>query len=109
MILKSIAKKYPDVVSSKCCENKCSLVVSKRGDIIILKGECVSKEKPAKRVCDCLIFQNNSVALVELKSGSIDVGKVKEKLESMEEMRGSMKKMLESGEARPIKISEYLA
>ncbi len=82
MILKSIAKKYPDAVSSKCCENKCSLVVSKRGDIIILKGERVSKEKPAKRVCDCLIFQNNSVALVELKSGSIDVGKVKEKLEN---------------------------
>jgi len=29
--------------------------------------------------------------------------------ESMEEMRGSMKKMLEGVEARPIKISEYLA
>jgi len=28
--------------------------------------------------------------------------------ENTEEMRGSMKKMLESGEARPIKISEYL-
>ncbi len=28
--------------------------------------------------------------------------------ESMDEMRGSMKKMLESGEARPVKISEYL-
>jgi len=28
--------------------------------------------------------------------------------ESMEEMRGSMKKMLESCEARPIKISGYI-
>jgi hypothetical protein len=79
-VLKRIAKEYHHAVTKECSDAGCKLKLSDLKDYVVLKGEAVFKDQP---VCDCIIFVNNAISLVgvvELKSKTVDVSKVRQQL-----------------------------
>lgn len=78
MILQKIESKYATAKIS-CCNEKCKLRIGRKHNFIMLKGELLVKNQPEK-MCDCILFQDNQkIAVIELKSSSLDAGKIIEK------------------------------
>ena len=78
MILQKIERKYLAAKIS-CCNEKCSIRIGNTHNFVMLKGELLVKTNPEK-MCDCIVFQDNKkIAIIELKSSSLDVGKIIEK------------------------------
>ena len=69
---------YKNATSRICCDSGCRLRIDVKEGLVILKGEnLVSQTK----ICDCIIFQNNKkITMVELKSSSLNVSSILEKL-----------------------------
>ena len=78
MIVQKITQKYGHA-KIDCCDERCKLYVDTGKNLVILKGELLVSTSH-KKMCDCIIFQDdNKIALVELKSSSIDVNKIIDK------------------------------
>ena len=78
--LQCIEKKFNFAVIKTCKDAGCKLNLSGLQDFIVLKGEKIYKDQP---VCDCIIFvkhQRLIAGVVELKSKTVDVSKVREQL-----------------------------
>jgi len=70
----------PGARIQKCCESRCTLRLDDLRPFILLKGE---KVRPQQRMCDCIVFLERDsliMAMAELKSGTVDVSQVVEKL-----------------------------
>lgn len=78
MLTNKVKKAYKYAVEPTCCESKCKLEMDVKGEYVILKGE---KMVTQGKICDCIIFQNNgTIAMAELKSRSLSVSSIVEKL-----------------------------
>ncbi len=79
MFLQKIESKYSKAKIS-CCNERCKIHVDRKHNFIMLKGELLVQSQPEK-MCDCIIFQDNKkIALIELKTSSLDVSAILEKL-----------------------------
>lgn len=71
---------HDDAIVKKCCDTGCKLDLQGLDEVLVLKGE---KLFPKQTICDCIIFlgENSIIAgVVELKSKTVDVSKVKDQL-----------------------------
>ena len=78
MSLQKIKNMYSWAEISRCNE-RCNIRIDTGRNFVMLKGELLVRHLPEK-TCDCIIFQNDKkIAIVELKSASLDAKKIIEK------------------------------
>ena len=79
MFHKKIESKYSTAKIS-CCNERCNIRISDQKNSVMLKGELLSS---GEKMCDCIVFRNDKkIVLIELKSSSLNVGKIIEKFEN---------------------------
>ena len=95
MIVQKIKRKY-NFAKLDCCDEQCSICIDTAKNYAILKGELLVQTQPEK-ICDCIIFQDDKkIIIVELKSNSLSVGKIKDKFTNSGKKAVSMASALES-------------
>ena len=81
-ILSKIRGKHMAAKLNCCSDEGCKLNLAGCRNYVILKGELINS---SIAICDCMIFFANAaftVAIIELRSKSIDVEKIKKKMEN---------------------------
>ena len=76
-----IRSRHPSAVASKCSERGCGITVDVGKPHVLLKGEAIAGGPG----CDCILFSGRdglTVSLIELKSSSLDAGRIQAKFES---------------------------
>ena len=90
----AIRRKYGDGGGYKCREHGCSIVLAGLPTHVVFKGELLVESGTS--ACDCIIFDARNgltASLIEIKSSSMDSGKIQKQLE------GGGKKVLEMTKA----------
>jgi len=80
--LESIRREFAYAVVRRCTEQGCTLKLAGLSDYVVLKGEKLHQDR---KMPDCIIFEMNGkvvVGIVELKSRTVHVNDVVEKLEN---------------------------
>lgn len=81
--IECIRKKFGDSAIKKCKEKRCNLNLENIRNHIILKGEKICRNR---KICDCIIFIERNgkiiVVIVELKSRTVRVNEVVQKLQN---------------------------
>ncbi len=78
MFIQKIKSKYSIAKISRCNE-QCKIDVRNKHNFVMLKGESLVQNQPEK-MCDCIVFQDNKkIAIIELKTKSLDADKIIDK------------------------------
>ena len=79
-VFQYLCDEFSDAIVDNCCDSGCKLDLRGLDNVVVLKGEKIFPDRP---VCDCIIFSGEETivaGVVELKSKTVDVSKVKEQL-----------------------------
>ncbi len=69
---------HNDAKSKTCCDRGCRLLIDVKQEPVIFKGEKLVRQI---KICDCIIIQENThIVMAELKSSSLNVPDIVEKL-----------------------------
>ena len=80
-MLQKIENEY-SAAKISCCNERCKIRIGHKHNFVMLKGELLAQIQ-SEKMCDCIIFQDNrKIAIIELKSSSLDAGKIVDKFKN---------------------------
>ncbi len=65
------------IIRRRCEEQGCRIEIDGQTDYVVLKGEQICQKQS---ICDCIIFMQDCICLVELKSKTVHATEIREKL-----------------------------
>ena len=80
-VIQTIKKIHGHALLDKCCEHGVEIKIRKDSCTAIFKGEKLVSDATLK-MCDCIIFYNNCIFLIELKSAHLNYNSIVTKFQN---------------------------